>query len=174
MRIKAYLKDRRGVTAIEFGLIATPFFFMLIGIIEMALMFTSQSLLEASTTQAARQIRTGQIQQAGGDMEQAFRTLVCDFAEVLIPCDDIQFQVMNINSFQDAEDFPPPTYDEDGNLEDQGFDPGGSDDIVMIRVAYSYPIITPLMSEVLNNDGGTHRRMISTIVLQTEPYEFGG
>jgi Flp pilus assembly protein TadG len=172
--VREYLKNNDGVAAIEFALVATPFVFMIIGIIEMALMFTSQSLLEASTTTAARQIRTGQIQQAGGDMQGTFRTLVCDFADVLIPCDSIQFQVVNIDSFQDAEDFPPPTFDEDGNLEDQTFDPGGASDIVMIRAVYRYPIVTPLMAPVLNNDSNGNRLMMSTIVLQTEPYEFGG
>ena len=60
-------RDESGVTAVEFALVGLPFLIMVIGIIEMSLMFTSQSLLEASTSQAARQIRTGAVQQGGGE-----------------------------------------------------------------------------------------------------------
>jgi Flp pilus assembly protein TadG len=169
-----YVKDEHGATAVEFSLVVTPFIFMVIGIIEMALMFTSQSLLEASSSMAARQIRTGEIQIAGGNEEQAFRDQLCAMSDILIPCPEIQFQVINIDSFQEAEDFPPPTFDEDGNLENQTFDPGESEDIVMIRVAYRYPITTPMMAPFLNNDGAGNRLMLSTIVMQNEPYQWGG
>lgn len=165
-----WAQNEDGVTAVEFALVGLPFLLMVIGIIEMSLMFTSQSLLEASTAQAARQIRTGAVQQGGG--EEAFTEALCDFASVFIPCEDIQYQVVALENFGDAEGFPPPTYDENGDLEDQGFDPGGVSDVVMIRTSYTYPIKTPMMQVLLTNNDGSSRIMISTIVLQTEPYEF--
>jgi Flp pilus assembly protein TadG len=172
--IRSWFREEDGVTAVEFSLVATPFVFMMIGIIEMSLMFAAQSLLEASTTTAARLIRTGQIQQSGGDQEQLFRDAVCNFAEILIPCDDIQFQVTDMGDFGDAEEFPPAEFDEDGNLMNQNFSAGGSSDVVMIRVAYRYPIMTPLMQPMLTNDASNERVMMSTVVLQTEPYDFEG
>ena len=168
--LKRWRYDRNGSTAVEFALIGIPFIFMVIGIIEMSLMFTSQSLLEASTAEAAREIRTGAIQQGGG--EDAFTEVLCDFAAVLIPCGDIQYQVVSMEDFGEAEDFPDASFDEDGNLEDQQFDPGGVSDVVMIRVAYTYPIKTPMMQLMLTNNNDANRIMLSTIVLQTEPYEF--
>ncbi len=168
--IPRWRKDEDGTTAVEFALVGLPFLFMVIGIIEMALMFTAQSLLEASTAQAARQIRTGAVQQGGG--EDAFTDAMCNFARVFIPCEEIQYQVVSMDNFGDAEEFPPPSYDADGNLEDQGFDPGGVSDVVMIRTSYTYPIKTPLMQVVLTNNGGGSRVMTSTIVLKTEPYQF--
>jgi len=80
--------------------------------------------------------------------------------------------VVAMEDFGEAEDFPPASFDADGDLEDQGFDPGGVSDVVMIRTAYTYPIKTPMMQVVLTNNGGTSRIMLSTVVLQTEPYEF--
>jgi len=168
--LKPWKKDESGVSAVEFSLIGLPFLIMVIGIIEMALMFTAQSLLEASTAQASRQIRTGAVQQGGG--EEAFTDAMCDFARVFIPCEEIQYQVVAMEDFGDAEEFPPPSYDEDGNLNDQGFDPGGVSDVVMIRTSYTYPIKTPMMQVLLTNNGGGSRVMLSTVVLQTEPYEF--
>lgn len=168
--IKEWRHNSDGATAVEFALIGIPFIFFVIGILEMALMFTAQSLLEASTAEAAREIRTGAVQLGGG--EDAFTDELCGFAAVLIPCDDIQYQVVALDSFADAEDFPDAEFDEEGDLEDQGFDPGGVSDVVMIRVAYNYPIKTPLMQPILTNYNNSNRIMLSTIVLQSEPYEW--
>lgn len=170
--VKRWFKDTEGATAVEFSMVGIPFILMIVGIIEMAMMFTAQSLLQESTFSAARLIRTGQLQQAtgGGDPQDAFRTAVCSFAELLIPCADIQFQVQQVPSFADADDMPP-LFDADGNMQNTGFDPGEENDVVLIRVVYNYPIITPLMQPVLTNTNGASRRMISTIVLQTEPYK---
>lgn len=165
-----FFKNKNGATAVEFSLVGVPFIFMIIGIIEMALMFTAQGLLEYSTSQAARQIRIGAVQQGGG--ETAFSDLLCDSASVFIPCGDLQYQVVAMNNFGEAQDFPEATFDENGDLENQEFTPGGVNDVVMIRVAYRYPIKTPLMQSFLTNDSSNDRIMFSTIVLQTEPYQF--
>ncbi len=152
-------------------MIGIPFVLMTIGTIELALMFTTQSLLHESTFAAARLIRTGQIQQAGGaGQEQMFRDAVCDFSEILIPCNQIQFQVQEVPSF-DAADDAPPQFDEDGNLQDTGFDPGAENSVVLIRVVYNYPIKTPMMESFFSNRTGGKRTMLSTMVLQTEPYQ---
>lgn len=172
-KLKApFSRNINGSTAVEFALIGVPFLFMMIGIIEIALMFTAQSLLEASTSSAARQVRTGAVQQGGG--EDLFRDELCDFADVLIPCDDIQYQVVSMDEFEDVGDFPDPAFDAEGNLQDQQFDSGGVSDVVMIRVAYKYPIKTPLMQLMLTNNNDSNRILLSTVVLQTEPYEFEG
>lgn len=167
-----WLKNKRGTTAVEFSLVGIPFVLMIIGTVEIALMFAAQSVLQEATFTAARLVRTGQIQQSGGDPQTMFRDSVCDFAELLIPCGRIQFQVQQVPSFGDAEDIPPAQFDEEGNLMDQGFDPGGVSDVVLIRVAYNYPIITPMMQPFLSNNGGMTRTILSTIVLQNEPYQF--
>lgn len=167
-----WFKRKEGTTAVEFALVGIPFVLMVVGTIEMSLMFTAQAVLHESTTTAARLIRTGQIQTGQmGDGETAFRDAVCDFAALMIPCGRIQFQVMQIGQFGDADEVPPAEFDEDGNLEDQGFDPGSVSEVVMIRVVYNYPVITPFMQPILGETGG-HRQMISTIILQNEPYQF--
>ncbi len=168
--LKAWQRDQDGTAAVEFALVGLPFIFMIVGIIEMSLMFTAQSLLEASTAVAAREIRTGAVQQGGG--EEAFSDALCDFASILIPCADIQYQVVAMEDFGEAADFGDAEFDEDGNLEDQQFDPGGVSDVVLIRVAYRYPIKTPMMQTILTNDDDAKRAMVSTLVLQVEPYEF--
>ena len=173
MQYKPYKKwkdNESGATAIEFSLVGVPFILMVVGIIEMALMFASHSLLEAATAEAARQIRTGAVQQGGG--EDLFRDTLCDYASVFIQCDDLQYQVSAVDSFQDAQDFPEAEFDDEGNLQDQQFESGGVSDVVLIRVVNSYFIKTPMMKLILSNNESGKRILISTVVLQTEPYEF--
>lgn len=169
---RRWTREKEATTAVEFALVALPFIIMIIGTVEMALMFTAQSLLEAGTATASRMIRTGQIQQSGGDQQQMFEDTLCGFVEVIIPCEEIQYNVVNLPNFGDAADMPDAEFDEDGNMEDQGFDPGNANDVVLIRVSYTYPIVTPMMQPVLTNTSDHNTIMLSTVVLQTEPYEF--
>lgn len=165
-----WIRETRAVAAVEFSLVGVPFVLMTIGIVEMALMFTAQSVLQEATFTASRLIRTGQLQQGQmGDPEQAFRDSVCDFSRLLIPCDSIQFSVQKLDDFSDADD-AEPEFDEDGNLQNTPFDPGAENDVVLIRVVYNYPIRTPVMQQVMSTVGGTKRGLMSTIILQTEPY----
>jgi hypothetical protein len=86
-------------------------------------------------------------------------------------CTDFQFQVTTLDSFSEAQD-NVPEFDDDGNLVDQDFDAGGSGDIVMIRVTYMYSFMTPMIGTFFSNYPGNKRMMMSTIVMQSEPYEF--
>lgn len=162
-------RDEDGAAALEFAFLSIPFFTFLIGIIEIALMIANASVLEGATYDAARLVRTGQVQQ-GADPETVFRSALCGHA-VILDCDAIQYNVTTMNSFSDAEE-AVPTFDEDGNMEEEDFDAGGSGDIVMIRVSYLYEMMTPMLGDLFTNYPDRRRLMTSTVVLQTEPYEF--
>lgn len=169
---KRWRNKKDGTTAIEFSLLLIPYLTLSLGIIELALMYSAGSLVEGATGSASRLIRTGQIQQSGADPETMFRNAFCEFATVLVVCDDIEVEVQQLASFDDA-DAMGPQYDEDGNFTSQGFDTGGSNDRVLIRVAYRYELMTPLIGPLLGGSDSSIE-FLSTIVLQTEPYEFEG
>ncbi|MGH1376202.1 MAG: TadE/TadG family type IV pilus assembly protein [Alphaproteobacteria bacterium] len=166
---KWFIKED-GTTAIEFSMLLMPYLMISLGIIEISLMFASASLLEGATDSASRIIRTGQVQQSGGDPETMFRDALCEFAVVLVRCEDVTVEAIRMDSYGDYSD---AVLDGDGNMVSQGFDVGGSSDKVLIRVSYRYEMMTPLVGELLNGSDGS-RLFISTIVLQTEPYEFQG
>jgi len=165
-----WFKKKEGSTAIEFSLLAIPYVFLTVGIIELGIMYAAASLLEGATASAARLIRTGQIQQAVGDPEQMFRDAICGYATVLINCNDIVLEVIPLASFAD---FSGPTYDANGNMVSAGFDAGGVSDNILIRVSYRYTMMTPFIGPLLAGPDSSHL-FVSTIVLQTEPYDFQG
>ena len=169
---KQYGRDCRGATAVEFSLIALPLVFLIFGLIEISMVFTKQGVLEYATLQAARQIRTGQAQQSG-DPETIFRTALCDNASFLLDCDNIAYEVQTMDSFAEANEVPPPVFNEEGELESQGFIVGGAETVTMIRTIHRHPIITPMMQPLLSNgDSNSTRLLITTVVLETEPYEY--
>lgn len=172
--VKGWFKGKEGTTAIEFSLVAIPFMMMTIGIIEIALAYTASSLFQGATEASSRLIRTGQIQQGGGDPETVFRTALCQHAVVLVDCNAIQIEVIHLpgDSFSEAGDYAAQ-FDDDGNLVSRGFDAGGVSDVIMIRAAYRYEFLTPWLGQILGGTRGSWLLM-TTIVLETEPYEFEG
>lgn len=169
---KRYLKVNSGVTAVEFALLFFPFFLLIMGIIEVSLFYASGVALEGAATSASRLVRTGQAQQSG-DPQSTFETAMCDQVGVMIDCSDIIFEAVNLGQSFAGITATPPNLDDDGNLVSSGFDAGGSDNVVMIRLAYRHEFLMPLVGQFLGDGTGTNSAQhLSTVVLRTEPYEF--
>ena len=158
---KKWVRKDDGVTAVEFSLLLAPYMMLTLGIIELAMMFLSASLLEGSTNSAARLIRTGQLQEAAQAPEQVFRDALCSYNMAFINCNDIVVEVQQLTSFNDFG-AAAPTFDGDGNLVSSGVDPGGASDRVLIRTAYRYDIMTPIVGQLLTGGSGS-RVFMSTI-----------
>jgi len=167
---KSWVKNENGATAVEFAMVAMPVVYLLLGIIEMSMMFVGMSTLDHATNEAARLIKTGQVQQTNGDPEQMFKDALCDSAKVFLDCSQIQYEVVHLNGFSDFSSHAA-SYDENGNLNSEGFDAGSVNDVVLIRAAYQYKLMTPLIAEFMSDGEGNTKRFVSTIVLETEPYD---
>jgi Flp pilus assembly protein TadG len=168
--LTGWVRKEEGTTAIEFALMAIPYIILTLGIIELSLMYAAATLLEGATSSASRMIRTGQIQ-TQGDPEGAFRTALCEYATVLIRCNDVVIEVQQLASFDDYDDMQPE-FDEDGNMVSSGFDAGSAESRLLIRVSYRYTMLDPFVGMLLA--GPTNSRLfMSTIVLQNEPYDTG-
>ncbi len=170
--LKNWRHREDGVTAIEFSMLLAPFMMLTLGIIEIAMMFTSASLLEGATNSAARLIRTGQMQQAAGSPESVFRDALCNYATVFIDCNDVVIEVQQLASFNDFGSMGAQL-DADGDVVSRGVDPGGANDRVLIRTAYRYEMMTPIVGDLITGGIGSMVFM-STIVLQTDSYDFDG
>lgn len=169
---KKWLRNKNGTTAIEFSLLSIPFVFLTIGIIELSIMYAAASLLEGATGSASRLIRTGQVQQTTADPLEMFENELCNFTRAIVNCAEIEFEVIVLDDFTDASGFPA-TVDENGDFLSSGVDFGGVSDKILVRAAYRYQMMTPFIGPLLAGADNS-RLFVSTIVLQTEPYEFEG
>lgn len=169
-RFKRFLKARKGAAAVEFALVALPFFLLLFATVETTTVFFAAQSLENATMEAARLVRTGQVQQ-GGISETEFRQRVCDNISFVMTCDArLQIDVRTFSSFQ-AVDFTD-VLDEDGNYNGQFvFQPGSAGDVVLVRVFYSWPILTPVIEEALDDMAGGARLLVASAAFRNEPFD---
>ena len=175
-RFGAFIKDRKGATAVEFALIATPFLALIAALIQTFLILFAQSILENAVRQSARQILTGQVQTADASLTQAqavaaFHQTVCNNSNVLFTCTNLMVDVQVASQWSSANaGMPTLTYDVNGNVTNNWqFNPGNAGDIVVVRVMYLWPIFFgPIAGNMTNQPNGT-RLIMASAAFQNEP-----
>lgn len=178
-KLEAFAVDKRGIAAVEFALIAMPFFFLIFGLLEVCVIFIMSSILEHAASEASRQIRTGQIQTAGhADSDAAKTAFLADLcAELygLMSCTSgkLKLDVQTFTSFGGTAGQTVPVDAGTNDVDDSGFafNTGAQNEIVVIRVFYEWDLIIPVMSAPLDNMGGTSRRLLqATVAFRNEPF----
>jgi len=105
--LKRFRKEEDGATAIEFAFVALPFFALLFGIIELAIVFFISSSLTHATSEAGRIIRVGNFQACGAEDE--FKALVCSNMKGLGNCwKNVRIDVVDGASFKTITLPTPP------------------------------------------------------------------
>ena len=166
--VRRFKKDEDGVTAIEFSILALPFFTLVFAIIETSVFFLAGQYLEASVDNVARKVRTGQLDNTL--TEAQFRQEVCNEAAIMFDCSGLKLDMQVAATFDDLDD--PPTPDADGNYDDSGysFTAPGPIQIVQITATYEWPVITNLAAPLSTNAAGRWALLHVISVLRTEPY----
>lgn len=162
-------RDERGAAAVEFAIVATPFFLLLFAVLEITFMFFVTTTLEGATMEAGRRIRTGEMQNADSTAEE-FRLLVCEKVAALLPC-DANIKV-DVRVYTDFDDVTPPSPVEDGEFNDDALevDFGDAGDIVVVRVYYLWKVFMPQLGTGLSNLNGGYRLIQATAAFRNEPF----
>jgi Flp pilus assembly protein TadG len=184
---RRFKSDRRGASAVEFGLIAIPFLGLLLAIFETGLMFLNSEGLEAAVQDAARNIMTGQAQAANVSTASQFvSTYMCPstgqrILPSFIDCTKLIVDVRTASNFSSA-DVTKSFYQTPSS---QQFCPGGPGVVTIVRVLYPMPVFLPLLggtiksfapitagivNDVPGNAGYKHL-LLGTAVFQNEPYQ---
>jgi Flp pilus assembly protein TadG len=175
-RLRAFIRDSKGATVVEFALIATPFLVLIAGLIQTFLLFFAQSVLENAVRASTRQIMTGQVQTADASLgmtagQAAFQQTVCNNANVLFTCAGLMVDVQVANNWSSANTgMPPLSYNSSGQVSNAWqFNPGNAGDIVVVRVMYLWPVFFgPLAFNWGNQANGT-REIMASAAFQNEP-----
>lgn len=166
------MRNQRGVTAIEFGLLAFPFFTIVAGILQTSVIFLASQVLESAVQDAARNIRTG-IYNTSTSIE-TFRQAVCDRLYSLYPdCAGLHVIVNEVTNFQSATVLPPIGEECEEQCEwavPENWQPGGSRSVVLVQVHYRYPVYLKAGPLGMSNLPDGNRLISSTTVFQNEPY----
>lgn len=168
--LRSLRKDENGVTAIEFALIAAPFFTVVFAIIELGLAFFVNRMVDNAVIESARMVRTGQATAANFTADD-FANEVCSQLPAFL-CDDDRIRV-SVTSVPDFSTIPSLSemYDDEGNLnEDHSYTQSGASEIVAVNVIYTWPMFTSFMN-LSSLDHGNERHLTSTMVFRNEPWE---
>ncbi len=166
-----FWRRREGATAVEFGLIAVPFFLIIMATVQTAIVYMAQQELETVTEQASRYILTDQ---EGNATQTQFAKTVCNQVSALFSCSGLMINVVNYGtgtSFSSANTTAPTlTYNPNGTVSNTwSFSPGTNGSIVVVQVMYQWPIYLKPFNFNLSNLPNGNRLLMATAVFRNEP-----
>lgn len=156
--------------AIEFAMVAPIFFLLLLAIVEDGVIYFAGATLQYATDNAARYVRTGQAQAATLTQAQ-FRQRICADITPLLQCNtNLQVDLQAYTGYGGAS-FTNPT-DANGNLNPalNNYQTGTACNVVLLRVFYTWNIITPLLSPFLTNMSTGKHLITATSAFRNEPF----
>lgn len=179
-------KSRDGSAAIEFAILAIPYFMIVFAIIETFLALIGEQLVTNATDTMARKLRTGQI--AANITRDYFRKEFCKEISILITCSDEEIKTpkklyIDLRTFATFADIPKKIplkangqyYDLDEST--FGFKLGGPQTINMLRVYYRWQVVADLVRPYLTNvrpaDGSmpSHFLIVATDAFRNEAFQ---
>ncbi|OWO97076.1 pilus assembly protein TadG [Rhizobium esperanzae] len=190
-RFRAVARSRDGAAAIEFALLAIPYFLVIFAILETFIAFAAEELVSNAVDTMSRRMRTGQITYNLGrttDMSQTqFRQAFCNEISILISCSTseaatpskLYVDVQTFSSFSAIPTTIPKVSSDryaDINTAAFKYTPGGAGTINMLRAYYRWEIITdlvrPYITTIRPSDGSmpTQYLIIATSAFQNEQY----
>ena len=166
--LRRFVTNAGAATAVEFALVAAPFCALMIAILQTALVFLAQQVLQTATTEAARLVMTGQAQNQKLSASQ-FQQDVCGFTSALFTCSSVYVNVQTFSSFAGMTQMSPL---QNGQFNSTllNYSTGGPGDVVLLQVFYQWPIVLGPLGFNLSNMSGNNRLLVGTAVFRNEPY----
>lgn len=155
-----------GTTAIEFGLLAMPFFLMMFVIMELGMILFTENAIQFGVEESGRILRTaGPGTMTGVD----FRDMICNRASVVIGCNErLGLSVTSARKFADVAN-PGIADIEPGDV--SAFTPGGAGDAVVVIATYDWEFISLFMRPLANLANPNARRLHGITAFRTELLE---
>jgi Flp pilus assembly protein TadG len=163
-----FLRNRDGSAAVEFALVVLPFCVMIFAILEVALIFTLDSVLENAAIGTGRLVRTGQAS-AQGMTAAEFKTQLCSRMSIFSgDCEArATVDVRAIPQFNMAP--PDPVAGGVFNPAGLTYTNGQPGSLMLVRVWYEHPLLTTFLSQGLSNVGDRTAMLTATTAFRNEP-----
>jgi len=176
-------RSRDGAAAIEFALLAIPYFMIVFAILETFIAYTGEQLVANAVDTMSRKLRTGNIIAATTDRTE-FRRKFCNEVSVIIKCSDAEIASpdklwLDVRTFTNFGQIPgnvPMT--SGGDLDTDSIDnysPGAQKTVNMVRAYYRWDIVTDLLRPYITNvrpNGGrpNYFLIVETATFRNEDY----
>lgn len=171
---RRFRRDHRGSAAVEFSLVAVPFFALLFAIIETGIVFFAGQVLETAVQDSGRLIYTNQIKNTGTTAAE-FKANVCSRVTVLMSCSGVDIDVQYYPAGTTITIKDP--IDGAGNYDTSGLafnvPPPNSTGTVVVRAFYRWPLyVTGLGYNIANigrNTINSKRLLVGLSAFHIEP-----
>lgn len=157
-----------GSAAVEFGMVALPFLLMVFAILEIGLVFVTDSVLENATIETGRLVRTGQASAQSMTAAQ-FKTSLCGRMSIFAP-DCAARATVDVRVIPQFATTPPDPMS--GGTFNNGvltYSNGAPGDLILVRAWYRQPLLTTFLTQGLSrmNDGAS--MLTATTAFRNEP-----
>ena len=165
-------RARSGSAALEFAFVAPVLFLFLLGIAETGVLFFAGATLQNATDDVGRLIRTGQL--TGNVTSATLRDQICSNIDGLISWGECTSGLqVDLRSY---DDFASATYPSvtkaDGTVDTTklAVDTTADCKVILMRVYYTWSIMTPMMAPLLENSPGGKYVLSAAAAFRSEPY----
>ncbi len=191
-RLRALARSRDGSAAIEFALLAIPYFIIIFAILETFIAFAAEELVSNAVDTVSREMRTGQITfdstRPTYMTQTQFRQNFCNEISIIIRCsateaatpDKLYLDVRSFTSFAAIPTTIPRVTPSDKysdlKISDFKFTPGGPATINIVRAYYRWSIIVDLVRPYITglrpvgSSMPSEYLIVSTAAFQNEQY----
>lgn len=168
-------RGRGGSAAVEFAMVALPFLALIMGILEISMIYLVSTTLENATADAARQVRTGELQTAGGATAATFTTKICSELTWLGTSCSSKLYV-DVRTFSTFSGVTQPSPVTNGAVDTTAlkFQLGAAGDIVLVRSFYQWTLFTPVLDGMAATLNGGSTLITATAAFKNEPYAAAG
>jgi Flp pilus assembly protein TadG len=168
--LSRFERERSGSTAIEFAVMAIPFLGLIFGIIELGMIYLIATTLENATTDAARQIRTCQLQNAGGATATSFTTLICnEMTWMGSNCAaNLAVDVRTFSNFS-STNIADPIASGQLNTGSLMFQMGTAGSIVLVRAYYPWTLVAPSLDGSISRLSNGQALISAATTFRNEP-----
>jgi len=189
--LRRMFRSRDGAAAIEFAILAIPYFVIIFAILETFVAYSAEQLVSNAVDTMSRDLRTGRLTAGLGrttdKTEKEFRQLFCNEISIMITCDTNEISTPNklyldIRSFSTFAGIPTSiprvSADAHADIDTSTFkySPGGAKSINMFRAYYRWKVITDLVRPYITNVRPANGSMptdfliVATAAYQNEDY----
>jgi Flp pilus assembly protein TadG len=174
-RYKRFRTDTDGATAIEFGMVAVPFFFFVFMLTGFALYFFTMNSLDKGVDTVSREIRTGQAQKKGLKVKE-FKDKICLNSGNWIDCTKASVFVDKPNTWSLLQQ--RTCFNSDGTViantaNDEDLISqysGAADQIVLVTICYQWDFAKKIPFISFLPGISNMKKLQATIAFRTEPY----
>jgi Flp pilus assembly protein TadG len=173
---RAFGRNQQGATAVEFALVAVPFFGLLFATIQIALVLWATQMLEAAVATASRELFTGQFQTdpsnsglKASDLQKKFKDKLCKNIVGVFDCS--KMVSVDVRSSAIVSGLAPPSPNNNGVYDTTGytFQTPARNEIALVRASMQFPNYASFLNPTTTLKNG-YQLIMANAAFRVEPF----